>query len=219
VASHSQLRGDLRDYGCGWPRRACKARIGSGLDRVEEGEDGPDRLVDAQQSGRRQGRYGPRSGRIEAASPGVEQTIHRQSNGIRHAMNGFVIALGTYVQSLTQLAVQSGEKIGPVSVDMGDTACKVLYSPEYIQKARKRGVVGKKRKTARLNGRRLAHRSGSIGLELDSRELTATASEHCWGIHSQQCVMVREPLNVRENGFRVRTLVCGCEEKTRPGAT
>ena len=79
----------------------------------------------------------------------VEQTIHQQSNHVRYAMNGFVIALGTYVQEFTELAVQTGEKIGPVSVDMGNTACKVPHAPEYIQKAQKRGVVGKKRKTAK----------------------------------------------------------------------
>ena len=63
-------------------------------------------------------------------------------------MNGFVIAVGTYVRGLTPLAVQTAEKIGPVSVDKGDTACRVPYAPDYIQKAQKRGVVGKKRKTA-----------------------------------------------------------------------
>jgi 3-methyladenine DNA glycosylase AlkD len=79
----------------------------------------------------------------------VEQTIHQQPNLVRYAMNGFVIALGTYVVDLTDLAVRAGEKIGTVSVDMGNTACKVPYAPDYIEKARKRGAVGKKRATAR----------------------------------------------------------------------
>ncbi len=73
----------------------------------------------------------------------VQQTIHQQPNLVRYAMNGFVIALGTY------LAVRAGETIGTVSVDMGNTACKVPYAPDYIEKARKRGAVGKKRATAR----------------------------------------------------------------------
>lgn len=64
-------------------------------------------------------------------------------------MNGFVIALGTYVQALTDLAVRAAEKIGRVSVKMGNTACQVPYALEYIQKTRKRGVVVKKRKTAK----------------------------------------------------------------------
>jgi 3-methyladenine DNA glycosylase AlkD len=79
----------------------------------------------------------------------VEKTIHEQSDGVRYAMNGFVIAMGTYVQSLSDLALQTGEKIGRVTVDMGNTACKVPYAPEYIRKAKKRGTVGKKRKTAK----------------------------------------------------------------------
>jgi 3-methyladenine DNA glycosylase AlkD len=79
----------------------------------------------------------------------VEQTIHQQPNCVRYAMNGFVIALGIYVREFTELAMQAGQKIGPLSVDMGPTACKVPYAPEYIQKALKRGAVGKKRKTVR----------------------------------------------------------------------
>ncbi|HZE88465.1 MAG TPA: DNA alkylation repair protein [Verrucomicrobiae bacterium] len=79
----------------------------------------------------------------------VEKGIHQQPNGVRSAMNGFVIALGTYVKGLTPLAVQAGKKIGPVTVDVGNTACKVPYSPDSIEKARKRGAIGKKRATAR----------------------------------------------------------------------
>ncbi len=79
----------------------------------------------------------------------VEQTIHQQPNHVRYAMNGFIIALGIGVGGLTELAVETGERVGLVSVDMGNTACKVPYAPEHIQKARKRGVVGKKRTTAR----------------------------------------------------------------------
>ena len=79
----------------------------------------------------------------------VAQTIHQQPDDVRYAMNGFVIAVGTYVQSLTEMALQIGEKIGKVSVNMGNTACKVPFSPEYIEKAQKRGVIGKKKKTVR----------------------------------------------------------------------
>jgi 3-methyladenine DNA glycosylase AlkD len=79
----------------------------------------------------------------------VERTIHRQPNGVRYAMNGFVIALGTYVAALTDLSIAAGEKIGEVSVDMGDTACKVPSAPAYIRKAQAKGAIGKKRKSAR----------------------------------------------------------------------
>jgi 3-methyladenine DNA glycosylase AlkD len=79
----------------------------------------------------------------------VEKTIHKQPNCVRYAMNGFIIALGTYVPALTDSAIQASQKIGPVSVDLGNTACQVPYAPAYIQKAQQRGVVGKKRKTAK----------------------------------------------------------------------
>jgi 3-methyladenine DNA glycosylase AlkD len=79
----------------------------------------------------------------------VEKTLHKQPNHVRYAMNGFVIAAGTYVQSLTDLAMQTAKAIGEVSVDLGDTSCKVPFAPEYIEKVRKRGTIGKKRKTAK----------------------------------------------------------------------
>jgi hypothetical protein len=64
-------------------------------------------------------------------------------------MNSFVITLGSYVESLTKSALQTAERIGRVSVDMGKTACKVPYAPDYIAKVQKRGAIGKKRKTVR----------------------------------------------------------------------
>jgi DNA alkylation repair enzyme len=79
----------------------------------------------------------------------VQKTIHQAPNAVRSQMNSFVIAVGTYVQPLTNTALQIGEKIGPVTVDMGNTACQVPYAPDYIQKAQKRGSIGKKRKTAK----------------------------------------------------------------------
>jgi hypothetical protein len=44
-------------------------------------------------------------------------------------MNSFVIAVGSYVQPLTDTAIQIGEKIGPVTVDIGKTACQVPFAP------------------------------------------------------------------------------------------
>jgi 3-methyladenine DNA glycosylase AlkD len=79
----------------------------------------------------------------------VERTIHQQPNHVRYTMNGFVIALGCYVQALTEPAVQAAEKMGEVSVDMGNTACQVPSAADYIRKVQKRGTIGKKRKTVR----------------------------------------------------------------------
>jgi 3-methyladenine DNA glycosylase AlkD len=79
----------------------------------------------------------------------VETSIHEAPNCVRYAMNNFVIALGCYVKPLADLALKTAEKIGIVSVDMGDTACKVPFAPDYIRKVRARGSVGKKRKSAK----------------------------------------------------------------------
>lgn len=79
----------------------------------------------------------------------VQKTIHTQPNNVRSLMNEFVIAVGSYVKSLSELAIQAGNKIGKVTVDMGDTACKVPFAPEYIEKARKRGTLEKKRKSTK----------------------------------------------------------------------
>jgi 3-methyladenine DNA glycosylase AlkD len=79
----------------------------------------------------------------------VQKTIHEQPDRVRYLMNGFVIAVGSFVKPLTDLAVETANEIGKVMVDMGDTACKVPFAPEYIEKVRKRGSVGKKRKSAK----------------------------------------------------------------------
>jgi hypothetical protein len=68
---------------------------------------------------------------------------------VRTEMNGFLIAAGCFVPALTSLAVQLGEKIGPVTVDVGNTACKVPYAPDAIDKVKRRGAIGRKRKTAK----------------------------------------------------------------------
>src|SRR5436190_10123213 len=47
----------------------------------------------------------------------VEKTIHTAPNGVRYAMNTFVIAVGSYVKPLGDLALKTAEKIGQVTVD------------------------------------------------------------------------------------------------------
>lgn len=77
----------------------------------------------------------------------VVKEIHTAQNEVRANMNGFVIAVGTYVKPLLKQAKAAAKAIGVVTVDMGDTACKVPLATEYIQKAETTGKVGKKRKT------------------------------------------------------------------------
>jgi len=79
----------------------------------------------------------------------VERTIEDQPDPVRYAMNLFVICVGCYVRDLKDLAIKTGERMGRISVDMGDTACQVPQIPEYIRKVEKRGTIGKKKKTAR----------------------------------------------------------------------
>lgn len=79
----------------------------------------------------------------------VGKTIHAQPDAVRYVMNGFVIAVGSYVKPLTDEAVAVAKQIGEVEVDMGDTACKVPDAAAYIEKVRQRGSIGKKRKTVK----------------------------------------------------------------------
>ncbi len=77
----------------------------------------------------------------------IGSQIHTAPNYVRYTMNGFVIAVGTYVKPLLGHAKRVAKTIGAVSVDMGDTACKVPLASAYIEKVEAMGRVGKKRKS------------------------------------------------------------------------
>ena len=79
----------------------------------------------------------------------IKREIHKAPNRVRYTMNGFVISVGCYVTKLNERALEVAEAIGEVSVDLGKTACKVPYAPEYISKVVKMGRLGKKRKHVR----------------------------------------------------------------------
>jgi 3-methyladenine DNA glycosylase AlkD len=79
----------------------------------------------------------------------VVKGISSAQNRVRYTMNGFVIAVGTYVKPLLKQAKASAQQIGAVSVDMGDTACNVPLATAYIEKIEAAGRVGQKRKTIR----------------------------------------------------------------------
>jgi len=57
--------------------------------------------------------------------------------------------VGSYVQPLTETAIQTAEKIGPVTADLGNNSCQVPFAPDYIRKVEQRGTIGKKRKSAK----------------------------------------------------------------------
>lgn len=79
----------------------------------------------------------------------VEREIHTAQNYVRYVMNGFVIAVGSYYGPLAGKAMEVGKRIGKVSVNMGNTACKVPFAPDYIQKVWDMDRLGRKRKEVR----------------------------------------------------------------------
>jgi 3-methyladenine DNA glycosylase AlkD len=79
----------------------------------------------------------------------VCKTIHSEQNRVRYVMNGFVIAVGTYVEGLHEAALATAAGIGTVAVEMGGTACKLPGALESLQKVAAKAAVGKKRKTAK----------------------------------------------------------------------
>ena len=86
---------------------------------------------------------------LKALLKRVRQRIQREPDVVRYSMNTFVIAVGSYVRALTSVALETGEKIGPVTADLGNTQCQVPFAPDYIRKVEKRGAIGKKRKTVK----------------------------------------------------------------------
>jgi hypothetical protein len=86
---------------------------------------------------------------IEGLLARVVKGIDAAANRERYTMNGFVISVGCYVAPLLGAAKAAAKKIGNVSVDVGDTACKVPVALEYIAKVEGMGRVGLKRKTIR----------------------------------------------------------------------
>lgn len=87
--------------------------------------------------------------KIKSLLKRIAKDVHKSKNRVKYTMNGFVIAVGTYCPDLTAEAKAIAEKVGKVDVEMGGTACKVPFAPDYIEKVEKMGRVGNKRKTAK----------------------------------------------------------------------
>lgn len=79
----------------------------------------------------------------------IVKEIKSAQNRVRYTMNGFVIAVGTYVKPLLKEAKAAARQIGEVSVDVGETACNVPLASAHIEKIEAAGQAGKKRKTIR----------------------------------------------------------------------
>jgi len=78
--------------------------------------------------------------KLKAMMTQVGKTIHDQPNRVRYTMNGFVLTVGGTVSALTDHAVKVAEKMGKVTVNMGETACKVPFIPDYLQKMKDKNL-------------------------------------------------------------------------------
>jgi 3-methyladenine DNA glycosylase AlkD len=64
----------------------------------------------------------------------IEKTIHQAPNLEREAMNGALIAIGGRDTASRKAALAAAKRIGPLSVDHGDTACETPDAALYIEK-------------------------------------------------------------------------------------
>jgi hypothetical protein len=79
----------------------------------------------------------------------VQKTIHQAPDAARYAMNSFIIAVASYVKPLTEFALQTAERIGPITAHFGNNQCQVPCAPDSIRKVQQRGAIGKKRKAVK----------------------------------------------------------------------
>lgn len=79
----------------------------------------------------------------------ITREIHTAHGRVGYAMNGFLIACGTYSTTRAEEALAAARAIGTLTVDMGDTACAIPHAPDYILKSRRGAPVAPKRKTVR----------------------------------------------------------------------
>ncbi len=86
---------------------------------------------------------------IEQLLDRVVNEIEDAPDKVRYVMNSFVISVGCYVKPLLKQAKKAAKTIGTVTVDMGDTACKVPNATAYLKKVETAGRIGKKRKSVK----------------------------------------------------------------------
>jgi 3-methyladenine DNA glycosylase AlkD len=68
----------------------------------------------------------------------IERGIHGAPNRVREAMNNVLIAVGGRNDTLAPLAIAAAGRIGPVTVDHGETDCATPNAIPYIEKMRAR---------------------------------------------------------------------------------
>lgn len=65
----------------------------------------------------------------------IERSIHAAPNEVRSDMNRTLISIGGRSPALRRAVTAAARRIGTVSVDYGDTACKTPAAVEYVEKA------------------------------------------------------------------------------------
>lgn len=80
--------------------------------------------------------HGPPDSFFVPLLPRIERELRAAPNRAREAMNWALIAIGARSEALAAAAIAAAERIGPVEIDHGDTACKTPDAALYIVKAR-----------------------------------------------------------------------------------
>lgn len=87
----------------------------------------------------------------------IERRIGEAKNRTREAMNRALIAVGSRSAELADIAIAAARRIGPVTVDHGDTACMTPDAELYIKKTRayatEKSVRGAKAARQKVAGR------------------------------------------------------------------
>ncbi len=65
----------------------------------------------------------------------IERDLHGAPNELRRVMNGALISIGCRDAAHHDAALATAARLGPVSIDHGDTACKTFDAGETIEKA------------------------------------------------------------------------------------
>lgn len=79
----------------------------------------------------------------------VTRTIHSASDHEKHAMNGFIVAVGVSYLPLHEEALRTADAIGPVDVATRGAATTLSSAAEQIRKAAEKGRIGFKRRAVR----------------------------------------------------------------------
>jgi len=91
----------------------------------------------------------------------IEREIEHAGNRTRHAMNGALIAIALRNEDLREVAVDAAGRIGPVTVDHGETGCVTPAAIPYIEKtlAYRKAQAAKKAGKPKAKAAAGAHRA------------------------------------------------------------